>query len=249
MKPPKELSKKHQKQLAFAAAGIFILFTALVIWFIGKPMLHFASEPERFRLWVDQHSWTGQLAYLGMVALQVVVALIPGEPLEIAGGYAFGALEGTLLCLAGGALGSCLVFGLVRRFGLPLVEVFFPRQKLQSLRFLQLNSRRAVLFLLIFMIPGTPKDLLCYYGALTNVRLPVLILICSLGRLPSVVTSTVGGDALGTRSYLFAVAVFAATFLISATGLAIYQWLCKKHAALHSGELTDCSPSDSLKKK
>ena len=66
----------------------------------------------------------------GMVVLQVVVAVIPGEPLEIAAGYAFGALEGTLLCMVGTWIGGLMVFLLVRRFGVRAVEIFFPLEKL-----------------------------------------------------------------------------------------------------------------------
>ena len=110
----------------------------------------------------------------------------------------------------------------------PLVEVFFPREKLRQLNFLRSSPRRTVLFLLIFMVPGTPKDLLCWFVGLTDMKLPVLLLICTLGRLPAVITSTVGGNALGDERYWFAVIVFAATFVLSITGLAIYNRICKK---------------------
>lgn len=61
--------------------------------------------------------------------------MIPGEPLEISGGYAFGAVRGSLLCLLGAFLGSVAVFALVRRFGRELVDIFFPREKLEKLKF------------------------------------------------------------------------------------------------------------------
>ena len=70
--------------------------------------------------------------FTGMMILQVIVAVIPGEPLEIAAGYAFGAVEGTFLCILGTFIGGMLVFLLVRRFGLRAVEVFFPAEKLRS---------------------------------------------------------------------------------------------------------------------
>ena len=63
----------------------------------------------------------------------------------------------------------------------------------------------------------------------------MLLIICSLGRLPSIVTSTAGGDALGTESYLFAVIIFAATFVLSALGLFIYNMLCKRHEKKRAG--------------
>lgn len=226
MKKKDELTKKQQKMIAGAAFVVFVLMIVLIGWFIGVPVLRFAREPEHFRAWVEQSGVLGPLAYMGMVIVQIIVALIPGEALEIAGGYAFGALEGTLLCLAAATVGSLIVFSLVRRFGVRLVEVFFSLEKLRSLRFLQSSRRRDVLFLLIFMIPGTPKDLLCYFAGLTDIKFPVWLLICSLGRIPSIITSTVGGNALGTEKYLFAVIVFALAFAISGAGLFAYNRIC-----------------------
>ena len=86
---------KQKKLIAWAAIAIFLLLSAAVGWFIGRPLVRFASRPEEFRLWVDGHGLLGMAAYVGMVFLQVVVAVIPGEPLEISGGYAFGALRGS----------------------------------------------------------------------------------------------------------------------------------------------------------
>lgn len=225
---PKDLTSKQQKKIALLAIAGFILVMGVLCALVGIPMIRFASDPEQFRQWVDSHGILGEITYMLMVILQVIIALIPGEPLEIAGGYAFGAVEGTILCLAAGGIGSAVVFFLVRRFGIRLVEVFFPREKLRQLNFLRSSPRRTVLFLLIFMVPGTPKDLLCWFVGLTDMKLPVLLLICTLGRLPAVITSTVGGNALGDERYWFAVIIFAATFVLSITGLAIYNRICKK---------------------
>ena len=215
--------------------GIFVLFSAAVAWFIGKPLLQFVSEPEKFRQWVDSHGLLGPLAFLGMMVLQVFVAVIPGEPLEIGAGYAFGAVEGTLLCILGAAIGSTLVFLFVRRFGVRAVEVFISREKIQSLRFLQ-NTRRVHLFLLVaFLLPGTPKDVLCYVAGLTTLKLGPFILISSICRLPSIVTSTIGGSALGSGQWGMAAIVFAATLVISAIGLWIYKRILRLREEHHHG--------------
>ncbi|MBE7016882.1 MAG: TVP38/TMEM64 family protein [Ruminococcaceae bacterium] len=214
---------KNQKLVAALAIAIFVLVMAFLAWIIGGPVLRFVGEPEKFRLWVERTGAMAPLAYAGVVIAQILVAFIPGEPLEIAGGYAFGAVGGTLLCLAAASVGSVLVFALVRRFGVKLFEVFFPIEKLRSLRFLRASKRRDLLFLIIFMIPGTPKDILCYFAGLTDIRFGVWLIICSLGRLPSIITSTLGGNALGTEKYILAAVVFAATLTVSGIGLAVYK--------------------------
>lgn len=163
----KHLSKKQQKYVGIAAIAIAVIAMALIIWLAGVPLVRFASEPEKFRQWVDNNGIWSRFAYMGMVILQVVIAVLPGEPFEIAAGYAFGAVEGSLLCIAASTLGSITVFLLVRYFGVPLVEVFFSEEKLRRIKFLKTTPKRDFIFFIIFMIPGTPKDLLCYFAGLT----------------------------------------------------------------------------------
>lgn len=225
---------QKQKKIASAALlGIFLLFGGLLAWFIGRPMVRFVSEPQKFQSWVDAHGLGGRLAFIGMMVLQVLVAIIPGEPLEIGAGYAFGALEGTLLCELGTMLGSLLVFLLVRRFGPPLVELFFSSEKIHSLRFLQDSRRLHLLTFIVFFIPGTPKDLLTYVAGMTPIRLVNYLWITGLARIPSIVTSTIGGDALVMKNYWFAVAAFAVTALLSGLGLLIYRAICRRQNARH----------------
>ena len=202
---------------------------ALITWQAAIPLLTYISEPEQFRVWVNEHGFAGRIAFAFMVILQVVIALLPGEPFEIAAGYAFGAWEGTLLFLAASTMGSILVFLLVRKFGMPLVRLFFSEDKLRSVNFLKTNKRRALLLALIFAMPGTPKDLISYFAALTDLSFPAWLLICSVGRIPSVITSTLGGDALGTKQYLLSVIVFLATAAVSGGGLLLYEFIQRRH--------------------
>lgn len=228
MKKPSELTKKQQKILAALAIVAYILVMVAVGVLIGIPILRFVSEPEQFRIWVDSHGIWGPVLYVLFVFIQVVVALIPGEVLEIVGGYAFGTWMGTFWCLVGSTLGSIAVFALVRRYGVKLVQVFFPLEKLRALHFLKKSPKRIFLFLIIFMIPGTPKDLLCYYAGLTDMKWTTFLLIASLGRIPAMITSTVGGDALGLQNYVFAIVIFVMAVIISGAGLFIYNHICKK---------------------
>lgn len=222
-------SQQQKKWLSLAIVTVFLLFCAAVGWFVGRPMVRFAQDPEQFRAWVEGYGIWGGLLYAAMVFVQVLVAVIPGEPLEICGGYAFGAVPGTLLCLLGAVAGSLLVFALVRRFGRAMVELFFSREKVESLSFLHSSPKRDFLFWLIFLMPGTPKDLLCYFAGLTDFSWRKWLLICSVGRLPSILTSTLGGGALGTENYGTAAIVFAVTLGISLTGMAIYRLVVAKH--------------------
>ena len=226
----RHLTTKQKKIISVILLVLFLGFSALVAWFIGKPMISLVSEPERFRDWVESRGNWGRLIFIGMMVFQVIIALVPGEPLEIGAGYAFGAVEGTLLCVAGVTIGSLLVFGLVRRFGIRLVEVFFDTGKIKQLKFLQNEKRLDLITFIVFFLPGTPKDLLTYFVGLTDIKLSKFIFIVSVARMPSIITSTVGGSALGIKRYELAAIVFGGTVIISLLGLFIYNKICKHRA-------------------
>ena len=220
-----QLTEAHKKKIYLFAIIVALIFIAAVGYLVGKPMVEFVREPERFRAWVDSSGFVSRVIFVGMVIFQLIIALIPGEPLEMGAGYAFGALEGTILCIIGCVIGSALVFLFVRRFGVKLVEVFFPREKIRSLRFLQDSRRLNLLTFIVFFIPGTPKDLLSYFIGLTDMKLGTWLCITAVARIPSIVTSTVTGDALGLKDYQFALIAFGVTLALSLLGILVYRRL------------------------
>lgn len=223
----RSLTQRQKRWLVGTGVFLFLVLSALVCFFAGRPLIRFVKQPELFRQWVDQQGPLGPLAFMGMVILQIVVAVIPGEPLEIAAGYAFGALEGTLLCMFGAFIGRVAVFLLVRRFGTKAVEVFFPLEKLSTLSFLQNRRKLTAWVFFLFFLPGTPKDLLCYVVGLTDLPLKTWLIVSAIAPFPSIVTSTIGGDALGMGNYTFALLVFVATMVISGGGLLVYRAICQ----------------------
>ena len=224
---------ENRKKKIAAGVGLllFVLITAALCLLVGRPMIDFVSQPEKFRDWVDSHGIVSRLAFIGMVVFQAIVAVIPGEPLEIGAGYAFGAVEGTFLCVVGTTVGGIIVFALARTLGMRIVSLFFSEEKIRSVSFLQNTRRLNTVAFLVFLLPGTPKDLLSYCAGLTQIRWSFWLLLTSLARLPSIVTSTVGGNALGVQRYAFAVGVFAVTLVLSGIGLYLYNRIAKKHDA------------------
>ena len=220
-----QLTEAHKKKIYLFAIVVALIFIGAVGYLVGKPMVEFVREPERFRAWVDSSGFVSRVIFVGMVVFQLIIALIPGEPLEMGAGYAFGAVEGTILCIIGCVIGSALVFLFVRRFGVKLVEVFFPREKIRSLRFLQDSRRLNLLTFIVFFIPGTPKDLLSYFIGLTDMKLGTWLCITAVARIPSIVTSTVTGDALGLKDYQFALIAFGVTLALSLLGILVYRRL------------------------
>lgn len=222
------MTEKHKKVIYIIAVVIFISFMAAITWFIGKPLVSFAEDPQAFRAWVDASGIWGRVLFVGMVVLQVVVAFIPGEPIELAAGYAFGFWEGSLLTLAGFLAGSWIVFALVRKFGVKLVQVFFPQNKLEEIKFLQNPKKTKIISLLLMLIPGTPKDMLSYFAGLTKLTTTEWLLIVAVGRMPSLITSTITGAAAGQKNYLLSAISLAVTLVITLVGIWYYRRLCKQ---------------------
>lgn len=222
------MTEKQKKIVYFLAILIFLAFMGAVTVVIGRPLIAFAEDPEAFRAWVDASGIWGRVIFVGMVVLQVVVAFIPGEPIELAAGYAFGFVEGSLLTLAGFVLGSWIVFALVRRFGMKLVEVFFPKNKLNEIKFLKNPKKTKVVSFLLMLIPGTPKDMLSYFAGLTNLKTHEWLAIVVIGRLPSLLTSTVTGAAAGEKNYLLSGISLGVTLLITLAGILYYRRLTRQ---------------------
>ena len=80
-----------------------------------------------------------------------------------------------------------------------------------------------MLCFLIFFIPGTPKDALTYFIPLTDMKLSTFLFITTIARIPSIITSTIGGHAIGVENYIFSILVFVITGIISLVGLYVYK--------------------------
>jgi uncharacterized membrane protein YdjX (TVP38/TMEM64 family) len=223
------MTEQHKKWVAAAAIVIFILFSAAVGYFIGVPMVQLAEDPAAFQALVDAFGMGGRLIFVGMVVLQVLVAFIPGEPIELAAGYAFGFMEGSLLTLAGFLIGSLLVFVLVRRFGVKLVEVFFSADKIREFSFLKNPKETKIIAFLLMLIPGTPKDFLSYFAGLTQLTLRQWLLIVAVGRLPSLITSTATGALAGEENYILSIVMLGITALLTLIGILYYRRIAKEH--------------------
>lgn len=214
------------KRRIFAGVSLLLLvgLSVWLTWFLWKKVGIFELDHiSEFQTRIDSFGAWGWLVALGIQVLQVIVALIPGEVVEVGCGMAFGTWGGLLICLAGSAIGSALIFLLVRKFGVKLVEVFVSRDKINSLRFLN-NERKlkSVIFLVFFTI-GTPKDLLTYFAGLTNIKFYEFLIISTVARIPSIISSILVGDKLSEGNFVTSILIFGASAVLGFMGVVAYN--------------------------
>ena len=232
-------SSRLKKIVSIASLVIFVGVMVAVYFFVGKPLIASISDPMAFKEHVQQNWLAGRLFMIGIMALQVVVGIIPGEPMEIGAGYAFGAIEGMVLCLIGAVIGQLIIFVFVRKLGLKLVEAFVSKEKLESIRFFQNSKRLELTTFILYFIPGTPKDMITYVAGLTPINMWRFLAITCVARIPSVISSTIVGGSLGAGQWLTAGIVFAATAVISLIGILVYRKMSKRGAEAEKQEGKD----------
>jgi uncharacterized membrane protein YdjX (TVP38/TMEM64 family) len=196
------------------------LFVALIVLavLLRRQLWDLFATTERLREWISAAGPTAPLVFVAIQALQVIVFFIPGEIPQVVGGYLFGLWAGTILSLAGIALGSLFTFSIARALGVPFVHALFNGSKVDRVRRILESPRAKLSFFLLFLIPGLPKDILCYAAGLSSMRLLVFLPFSTLGRLPGIVGSALMGQAAAARRWLLAGSVLAVAVVLFVIG-------------------------------
>lgn len=213
------------KKYRFLIPAIVVIVFAGLTMLLLRPLVSFASNPEILRVWMQDLGIWGILIFGIFNFLQVVFAVIPGGPFELAAGYILGVVPGTLLCDITMTISSVVVFLLVRKFGIRFVELFVSRRQIENMGYLKDNQKVQSVLFFIFLLPGTPKDVVTYLAGLTNLSLKSWIFICFVGRFPAILLTALGGSALGNAKYgivAVVIVVFAVAYL---AGMRLYRKL------------------------
>ena len=154
----------------------------------------------RLIAWIHSLGAWGFAGFILLQVIQVVAAPIPGEATGVLGGYLYGSVVGVVLSTIGLTLGSFVAFSLSRYFGLPLTERFVDAKTMERFDYL-LHHQGAFLVFLLFLIPGFPKDYLCYILGLGHLTTLEFLSIATTGRLLGTILLTLGGTFLRNHQY------------------------------------------------
>jgi uncharacterized membrane protein YdjX (TVP38/TMEM64 family) len=191
-------NKRNGIWLKIVLCVLVVGLLTLVLYKSGA--LRFFLSKDRITAFLDS---LGPLSFVGFVLLQaaqVVVAPIPGEVTGFIGGYIYGPLLGVVLSTIGLVTGSFIAFGLSRYFGRPFAERFIDPNIMRRYDYV-LHHKGLFLIFLLFLIPGFPKDYLCFILGLGHLSIAEFLVVSSVGRLFGTILLTLGGQYIRHDQY------------------------------------------------
>ena len=205
-------------------ALVVAIFIGVIIYLI--PVMKNLSTTEgqlAFKERVSSSGIWGMAALFGLQFAQIFLIILPGEPIEILAGMCYGGIGGLIFITISAAIITTMIVFLVRKLGRKFVYDFCSEEKIKKIENSKLfkNTKKIELIMIIlFMVPGTPKDLLVYIAALLPIKPLRFILISTFARFPSVISSTFAGSNLVAGNWKSIIIIYLVTFLL--VGLAIF---------------------------
>jgi uncharacterized membrane protein YdjX (TVP38/TMEM64 family) len=199
-KTPIKKKEKAVNRIWFRLIIFFLIISGLTFLFYKTGLIHFFLDKKQLLAFLDS---LGPLSFIGFVLLQaaqVVAAPIPGELTGLLGGFLYGPVIGVILSTIGLTIGSYLAFSLSRIFGRPFVDKFVDKHIMRRFDYL-LHHKGAFLIFLLFLIPGFPKDYLCYILGLGHLTTTEFLVIGGTGRLFGTILLTISGNFILHSQY------------------------------------------------
>ena len=203
----------------------YIKLAILIFIIVGLPVILFftcrdtlfnkewlANLPE----FIMQYKGYAAAVLTGIQILQVIICIIPGQPIQLAASYLFGVLKGYLISIGGAFIGAFIAFYIARALGKDSLEAIFGEEKVNDYH-RKLNSGKGLTaVLLIYLIPGVPKDLVAYVAGISDMRLRPFLIVSTIGRSPGMLGSLLIGYFISSRNYaaIGVLAVVTAVILI-----------------------------------
>ena len=201
------------KRKAFLAIAKLALLLFIVVgiplsiyWNHPEILEHFRSL-EALNAFLDRYHTTGIFVYLFLQILQILVPVIPGQAMQLAAGYMYILPLALFLTILGIALGTIISFTMSRILGYDAMVLFFGQERMDEY-VLKLNSKRAYLVIfLLYLMPGFPKDFICFAAGVSRIRLIPFLVLSVVGRIPALTLSLVIGRMTRAGSYTGAIVV------------------------------------------
>lgn len=220
LREQKKSSPEYRKKVQIISLVVFLLVLAIATW-VTLPLINILRTQEgmeEIKETLEGYSGiVGVLVFTFIQALQVIVAIVP--PIQIVGGLLFGWFFGAILSFVGVVIGSVIIFMLVKKIGTPIVEAFVDEKQLKKFKFLQDERKLTGILMVLYIIPGIPKDVLTYIVPLTKVSKKDFFMYVMPCRLPAIIMSTVLGSNVGSGNFKIVIGIVAVFMIIGIVGL------------------------------
>ncbi|PYE47633.1 TVP38/TMEM64 family protein [Paenibacillus barcinonensis] len=186
------------------------LITALslgLLLYYAADIIKIMSSMDNFRAYIHSTGHWGPVMFILFQVLQIVVAPIPGEIVQVAGGYIYGAALGSFYTTVGLILGSAIAFYFTRFIGRDFVSRLLQKQNVKWMSFMQDERKFSIFLFIFFVVPGLPKDMLVFVAALTSISSLRFFTILLVGRLPWIIGSAAVGSTIQTQQYTVAIII------------------------------------------
>lgn len=183
--------------LLVVACGII----GFITWRFLPEIILLIKDPNHFKKYIDSFGALGIFIFISFQIIQVVIAAIPGELIQIAGGYIYGTFLGTVYSILGISVGTVFAFYIARGLGYRLLKNFISDNGLEKYNAILNNPRAEIIAFLLFLIPGLPKDLLVYAAGLTPIKPIRFLVICMIARIPAILASSFVGANMQEKDY------------------------------------------------
>ena len=210
---------------------VLALCIGVIIYLI--PVMKELSSVEgqiAFKEKVNESGILGLLILFGLQVAQIFLIIVPGEPIEILAGMCYGGIWGTIFIMISCAIIATVIFLLVRKYGKRFVYEFCnPKKvkKIENSKIFQSPKKIELIMLILFLIPGTPKDLLTYIAGFLPIKATRFVIISTIARIPSIVSSTLAGASLAKGDWKTGIILYAIVIVIVAIIIFIINKLDK----------------------
>lgn len=213
------IKKSDLFKLCGLVAFIALLFGIVaVLW----PSLSVVFEPngvDRLISDIKDQGPVGVLILLGLQLLQIVVAFIPGEVVQVAAGMLYGPFFGSLIILVGCVISSSIIYTLVHKLGAPFVQSMVSEKYLVKFYEFERSGKLNLIVFILFLIPAMPKDVFTYLVPLTNMRMRAFLVLSTIGRIPGVIISTYAASGLAEGDMATSLIIFGIAAVLMILGI------------------------------
>lgn len=215
---------KNQRKIKIIKTTLTIIIVVILGIFFWKiaPFIKDLSTTKgqiAFKNKINSMGFAGILLLFSLQILQILLVVLPGEPFEVLAGMCYGTWGGWLFITLSVFITTTIIFFSVRKLGQKYLYNFFKKEKVEKImnsKLLKNETNLEIILCLVFLLPGTPKDLFVYLGGLLPVKPLRFILIATLVRFPSVITSTMVGANISNGNWKISLIIYLVTFTVTA---------------------------------